>query len=466
MLLDSAESTSAHGRWTLAACHPLETLEWSEESRDDPFEDMRQRLRRTESVTRDTSGRNTLPFVGGWIGYLGYEAGRFIERLPQTTRADVGLPLARFGLYDSAAIYDHQRGEWALVAIDLPDSREPAERRLAFWEDLLERACHQVTEPGPLPARVTSCTHNLSHDDYLSRVEAARRYIEAGDIFQVNLARRETYTQQEPLWKTYLRLRQVNPGSHSAFMQWYPGPTGHASRETSPCGILSASPEMFLNVVDRTVTTRPIKGTRPRSRDAVVDRAHQAELASSAKDRAELAMIVDLLRNDLGRVCRYGSICVDPGDRSEASFPYTLETHPTVHHLVATIRGELAEDRDVIDLLRACFPGGSITGAPKVRAMEIIDELEPTQRSVYTGSIGYFSLHGRASFNIAIRTLIASRGHLHLYAGGGIVADSEPEMEFRETQAKALGLQRALGMGTGSSAPGAFPLDSNQRERS
>jgi para-aminobenzoate synthetase component 1 len=223
-------------------------------------------------------------------------------------------------------------------------------------------------------------------------------------------------------------------------------------REGSTCAVLSASPELFLDVRGDAVETRPIKGTRPRSADPVVDRAYRSELASSAKDRAELAMIVDLLRNDLGRVCAYGSVRVVTAARSDEAYPYVLETLPTVHHLVATLTGQLRPGKDVLDLLRACFPGGSITGAPKVRAMEIIDELEPTGRSVYTGSIGYFGVDGQAAFNIAIRTLIVADGRVHLHTGGGIVADSVPKAEYEETQAKALGLQRALGVAADESA--------------
>jgi anthranilate/para-aminobenzoate synthase component I len=191
--------------------------------------------------------------------------------------------------------------------------------------------------------------------------------------------------------------------------------------------------------------TRPIKGTRPRSTDPIADAANQAALCASSKDRAELAMIVDLMRNDLGRVCEFGSIRVVHRPDSPAA-PYDLETHPTVHHLVATVTGSLAPDRDAIDLLRACFPGGSITGAPKVRAMEIIDELEPSERSVYTGAIGYFGLDGSMALNIAIRTIIAANGYNYIYAGGGIVTDSVPEDEYEETRAKVRGLCQALGI--------------------
>jgi para-aminobenzoate synthetase component 1 len=215
-----------------------------------------------------------------------------------------------------------------------------------------------------------------------------------------------------------------------------------APAETRQCAILSSSPELFLDLVGREVISRPIKGTRARSVDPQADERLRLELAASPKDRAELAMIVDLTRNDLGRVCDYGSIeVVDDGPPAG---PFALERHPTVHHLVATVTGRLADGRDAIDLLRACFPCGSITGAPKVRAMEIIDELEPTERSVYTGAIGCFAPGGRMTMNVAIRTIIQAGGRLHWYAGGGIVADSDPLAEYDEAVAKALGMRKAV----------------------
>jgi para-aminobenzoate synthetase component I len=420
-VLDSADA--ARGRWTILACEPLEVASWPPLP-GDPFEGMRERLGWTPSVT-ESSRADGLPFCGGWIGYYAYEAGRHIERLPATTRADIPLPIARFGLYDSAGIYDAQSGEWTLVAVDLPGSSAPAEIRLTQWEHLLA-AARPVSFANPHPDQPV---HNMSWERYLDMVRRAKEYIAAGDIFQVNLARRESYPLAEPPLATYLRLRAANPASYSALLVW------------DDAAILSASPELFLELAGREVVTRPIKGTRPRSSEPVLDAAYQTELLGSAKDRAELAMIVDLERNDLGRVCEFGSVAVEQVGGGH----YALETHPTVHHLVATVRGRLRAECDRIDLLRACFPGGSITGAPKVRAMEIIDELEPTQRSVYTGAIGYLGLDGAMAFNIAIRTLIVADGWLHLYAGGGIVADSDPQSEYEETCAKALGLRRALG---------------------
>jgi para-aminobenzoate synthetase component 1 len=459
-ILDSADAGPGRGRFTIVAVDPIEVASWADaapaamaragqaEPPDDPFEGMRQRLVRTRIETGqsgrevDLDGRRFL----GWIGYFAYEAGRFIERLPCSTRADVGLPVARFGLYDSAAVYDAANGKWMIALADLPESREPAGVRLERWRAWLAQAARETGQtPGimaspdapPPSAALQPPAATPAPAAYLEGVRRIREYIAAGDVFQVNLARRETFPQREPAWRSYLRLRRVNPAAYAAYLAWRQG--------DATAAVLCASPELFLRLEGREVMSRPIKGTRPRTGLPAADQAAAAELAASAKDYAELAMIVDLVRNDLGRVCEYGSVRVEARDGSRAG-PYELEAHPTVYHLVGTVTGRLAPGRDAIDLLRACFPGGSITGAPKVRAMEIIDELEPSERGVYTGSIGIFGLDGSMTLNIAIRTIIAAGGRLHVYAGGGIVADSVPEDELEETRAKARGMRRALGV--------------------
>ncbi len=432
-VLDSADVGPGRGRYTVVACEPVEVAEWDGNG-EDPFEAMRHKLAQTGIVPGGQ--KIDYGFCIGWIGYFAYEAGRFIEKLPATTRADVSMPVARFALYDTVAVFDALAQQWTLVAADLSGygyKCRPIEARLAAWRQRFAEADEQTTNALPAPVEAI---HNMSKYKYLRMIERGLDYIAAGDIFQVNLARRESYRVQEPPMSTYLRLRRTNPGAYAAYLGLDRGPVS---------AIMSASPELFLQLRGREVLTRPIKGTRPRSDDPLTDAAYQLELATSAKDRAELAMIVDLERNDLGRVCEYGSVRVNAARRSPA-WPYELESHPTVHHLVANVTGRLAEKYDAIDLVRACFPGGSITGAPKVRAMEIIDELEPNERSVYTGSIGYFGLDGSMMLNIAIRTMLAADGLLHIYAGGGIVADSVPEDEYEETRAKALGLCRALGV--------------------
>ncbi len=442
VVLDSADTAPGRGRFTIAAFDPVRMLAW-QHGGEDPFTGLGAALRATEG--RCVWPTSPVPpavhaFPCGWIGYFAYEAGRFIETLPATTVDDLALPVARFALYDSVAIHDAQSGDWTLVAAEFPGTHEASgqrpspDQRLALWQKILAAAERGSPDVPPPPAPEEP-HRNMTRLQYERIVERAIEHIAAGDIFQVNLARRESFPLREPPVTTYLRLRRTNPAAYAAFLQW-----DEAERR---CAILSSSPELFLSVRDGRVLTRPIKGTRPASSESAVDAARRDELASSAKDRAELAMIVDLERNDLGRVCRYGSVRVVAPQDSPAA-PFALETHPTVHHLVADVVGELEPGRDIVDLLRASFPGGSITGAPKVRAMEIIDALEPTVRSIYTGAIGCIGLDGSAMFNIAIRTLIAAGPDIHLYAGGGIVADSRPADEYEETVAKALGMRRAV----------------------
>jgi para-aminobenzoate synthetase component 1 len=265
---------------------------------------------------------------------------------------------------------------------------------------------------------------NFSHRRYLAAVEAAREYICAGDIFQVNLSQRFEADLNIPPYELYRRLRRINPAPFASYLEF------------DGVSVVGASPERFLRVRGDWVETRPVKGTRPRGRTPAEDRALAEELMSSLKDRAENVMIVDLERNDIGRVCRYGTVKV-----TELA---VLETYPTVFHLTSTVRGRLSAGKNRIDLLKATFPGGSITGAPKVRAMEIIDELEPTRRSVYTGSVGYLSFSGEMDSNIVIRTFLVKDGKAYFQVGGGIVYDSEPEAEYVETLDKARALVQAL----------------------
>jgi para-aminobenzoate synthetase component I len=445
--LDSANTGGQSGRYTILACRPLEVFRASPTDAD-PLEAMRCRLERAH-LLRALSDPPPCIFPGGWIGYFAYEAGRFIERLPATTLADINLPVARFALYDSAAVHDQVTGTWTVAATDFrhPGSQPDLRHRLDWWERMIAdtSANRPPVDRNAPPAKHDRITHNLSRDRFLRLVTQAREYIAAGDIFQVNLTRRETVPAIEQPLNLYLRLRRANPGAYSAYLAWQEAP------HDEPTAILCSSPELFLQVDGPDVITRPIKGTRPRDADPAVDDSLRVELAASAKDRAELAMIVDLERNDLGRVCEFGSVRVIESDSPAA--PFELQSHATVHHLVATVAGRLAEGRDVIDLLRATFPGGSITGAPKIRAMQIIDELEPTQRGVYTGCIGYFAPGGRMTMNIAIRTMLQAGGKLHWFAGGGIVADSDPAAEYDETCAKAEGMRRAMGIETAISNP-------------
>jgi para-aminobenzoate synthetase component 1 len=386
------------------------------------------------------------PFQGGLAGYIGYDWGARLERLPAARFDDLAVPDLVLGLYDWVIGWDHRIGTAWLVSTGLPETGQAAIRR-ARERIELPRArlggrsvAHALARPEPSAPPDSAPTYPVSgieraekiglrstftHSGYLDAVARVREYIRAGDIFQANISQRFQGAFEESSFELYRRLRQRNPAPFAAFLGF------------DEVTVLSASPERFLRLAEgRVVETRPIKGTRPRGLGPMHDAALGRALAESAKDRAENVMIVDLLRNDLSRVCRPGTVRVPE--------LFALEHHPTVHHLVSTVLGELAPEADAVDLIRAAFPGGSITGAPKVRAMEIIAELEPTQRGVYCGSIGYISATGAMDTSIVIRTYVALGGQVYFQAGGGIVADSDVELEYRETLDKARGLIEVL----------------------
>lgn len=371
------------------------------------------------------------PFICGGIGYLAYELGRFVEKLPGTAVDDLGLPELAFCFFDRVITCDHTTGEKTLiVAVPAGEGPEP---RIAESLALIEPGASGGATGGPQqakPGTPLEFDSGFTREEYVEAVRKVKEYILAGDIYQANLSQRFSAPLVEPSWQLYRRLRRLNSAPFSAYLNF-----GHFA-------VASSSPERFLKVTGSRVKTRPIKGTRPRSADPAEDVRLADELLSSKKDRAELSMIVDLERNDLGRVCEYGSV--------EVEEHAVLESYATVHHLVSTVVGNLHEGRDMIDLLSATFPGGSITGAPKIRAMEIIDELEPTERSVYTGGIGYLGLDGNHDMNVAIRTMIISGGRVYFQVGGGIVADSEPEAEYRETLDKGKAMFESI---TGSLEP-------------
>ena len=438
-ILESSLQNEAYARFSIFACEPVDTLTIDDDASRCPFRASAEHSAKYPAVR---NMKTHLPFVGGWIGYITYEAGLTIERINITTRRDVPLPAVRFNLYDAAAIYDHLEQRWYLVAVDWPKPlarrRPPVATRLARLRERLNSATAPDAAGLPAILETRPAVPNMSYKAYLAKVARAKRYIEAGDIYQVNLTQRFTTRPDVSALTLYRQLRQVSPSSHAALLPW------------DEAAVISSSPELFLQLCDRHVVTRPIKGTRPRGADPQSDAANRQALIESDKDRAELNMIVDLLRNDLGRVCSYGSVRVVSAGN--------IEEHPTVFHRVATIEGDLAPQYSWVDLLRATFPGGSVTGAPKIRAMQIIDELEPTARGVYCGSVGMIGLDGSLSFNIAIRTMVQVGDVVHLYAGGAIVADSVPEEEYNEILAKASGMLRALGCDSvAASAP--FPCE-------
>jgi para-aminobenzoate synthetase component 1 len=378
-----------------------------------------------------------VPFpLGGCFGYWGYDLKEFLEtRLPRRAVNDLELPDCHVGFYDSLVAFDHRLGKaWIIstgLGVDGSRSEKRAQEQLDFWRLKLctgptfaKTQFESRLQSSPAGSR-TQPHSNLSRAEFISRVERVREYIRAGDIYQVNLAQRLAAECDLSGWELFQRLAAVSPAPFSAYLD---------------CGdfqVVSSSPELFLRLSGSHILTRPIKGTRPRSADADRDAQLTYELQTSPKEMAELVMITDLLRNDLGRVCEFGSVQVPELVR--------LERHPQVQHLVSTVEGRLRKDVSHFGAFASCFPGGSITGAPKIRAMEIIDELEPVTRGPYTGALGYLGFNRESQLAISIRTAVCRNGTAYFHAGAGIVADSIPEAEYEETLAKAAGFLAALG---------------------
>ncbi len=374
-----------------------------------------------------------VPFTGGAVGYLSYDLCHFIERLPVTAVDDLELPECYLGFYDLVLAFDNLENRTYIVSTGFPELDE--NKRLERAKERLEETKNilAAVEPSAIiepPQSASSSgqvalTGGFTHREYVDAVEKCRQYIIDGDIFEVNLSQRFEAELTITPCELYKRLRRINPAPFAGYFGF------------DEVTIVSASPERFLRLRGDRVETRPIKGTLPRGKTPEEDKANADKLLVSQKDRAENIMIVDLERNDLGRVCRYGTVKV-----TELAI---LETFPTVFHLTSTVVGQLREGKNTIDLLKATFPGGSITGAPKVRSMEIIDELEPTKRSVYTGNIGYLGFNGDLDLNIVIRTFIIKGKRAYFQAGGAIVFDSDPESEYQETLDKVKALMAAIG---------------------
>jgi para-aminobenzoate synthetase component 1 len=386
--------------------------------------------------TRDAlASEHADKFVGGGIGYFGYRLRRYVEVLPTSAIDDTNVPDSIFGLYNFSLILDHQTQEVLLSHFD-PGVECTFRERKSLEHALLEAAGRRtrIMEDDTLD---TGCeSHSVScltRDQYVDAVRKIKEYILAGDIYQANFTQRFSVDigQRSP-WQLYGNLMNLNPTPFAAYMNY-----GNTK-------ILSSSPERFLKVNGRYVETRPIKGTVKRGKTKDDDERLRSWLFNSEKNRSELAMIVDLMRNDIGRVCEIGSVAVE-------AYP-EVETYSSVHHLVSTVVGRLIQHKDIFDLLLATFPGGSITGAPKIRSMEIIDELEPVERGIYTGCIGYIGFNGVVDLNIAIRTIVVDGQTAYVSAGGGIVLDSDPDEEYEESLLKARNLLRALGIEEGSHA--------------
>jgi para-aminobenzoate synthetase component 1 len=422
------------GGFSYWAAEPRDVFEFTSAQKD-PFPRLREILGRY--TLADDSAINhgesaPLPdgmVRGGWIGYFSYELGRYIERLRERAVDDLHMPLIRLCFYDRLIAYDHHADAFWLIVLETPGDSENPARKIAILEHYLDQAQQlRLTEPSAADIESVefgdiSC--NMTRDDYLDAVRRVKGYIRDGDVYQVNLSQRfEQPFTGEPI-RLFHWQNRYNPSGYAAYI------------DTGDFQIVSASPEMFITLHDGLIRTKPVKGTRPRldasCRHAPALNAKRFnDLLTSEKEQAELNMIVDLERNDVARICK-------PGTRHVIQ-PRTIETYPTVYHAVATVGGKLRPDVAFDDVLKAMFPGGSITGAPKIRAMEIVEELEPTARGVYTGSIGFIGLDGTVCLNIAIRTIIITRGSAYVQVGGGIVADSDPQAEWDETITKARAL--------------------------
>jgi para-aminobenzoate synthetase component 1 len=409
-------------RFDILTAAPQRVINNHETACSDPFALVRNALGVPTAPIKD------VPFAGGALGYWGYDLARQMftlahinaPPLPDRAREMVPemAPEMMIGIYDWALVLDHQQHTARLMS----------HRRFAETAELLPQILLRLQGNAILPPdtfRVLGkITSNFTPDSYASAFAAVQNYLRAGDCYQINLAQRFSAAATGDALGAYFTLRSLSPAPYSAFLNF------------PQSKILCASPERFLRVQNGSVETKPIKGTRPRSSDAKLDRQLGEALRNHPKDRAENLMIVDLLRNDLGKSCAPGSVRVPK--------LFELESFANVHHLVSTVEGKLAEGRDALDVLRDCFPGGSVTGAPKQRAMQIIEQLEPNLRGIYCGAIGYVGFDGNMDSNIVIRTLVYSDGEIRCWAGGGIVADSEEKAEYQETLDKASAMLKLL----------------------
>ena len=426
--LDSSLRRPALGRYSFLGFEPFYIFK--AKGQKDSLNQLRELLKRYQLIN------TKFPFVGGAVGYLAYDFGLRSGRtqcghyIKEKAKDDLGLPDVFFGFYDTIIAIDHWQGKLTVFSTGFPErsglaAEKRAKERLRQVVGLLSEGRKHIGRRIPVGrSQGAAPTSNFTKEGYLKAVNKAKEYIKRGDIYQVNLSQRFSAETVLNSFDLYQKLRRASPSDFSAYLD---------------CGdfqIISSSPERFLNFDGEKVSTRPMKGTRPRGINPQADARHKQDLLQSPKDKAELLMIVDLLRNDLGRVCKYGSIKV--------SSMRELEAYSTVYQTTASIEGVLHPDKDRLDLLKACFPGGSITGCPKIRSMEIIEELEPTKRAIYTGSLGYFGFNNTMDLNILIRTILKKSDKIYFQTGGGIVADSRAENEYQETLTKAQGIFSAL----------------------
>ena len=437
--LESSLKSSESGRYSLIGFDPFKIFE----ERVDSFSLVQEKglaaLKKKFGVYMQNKGSKFLPFQGGLVGYLSYDYGLSQEKILRSSLRDIHLPDIWFGFYDSVIVIDHYAQKLYVSSTGFPEKqsylreRRAKERlrqivkKLSLSEaNLFHPGCGTIhTRGGTGPNLNLKC--NVTQERYLEMVKKALEHIRQGDIYQVNLSQRfemDSLDCSKESLEIYEVLRKISPSHFGCYFE---------GRDHQ---ILSSSPEEFLRLQNGILQTKPMKGTERRSKDSIEDRLLKTRLIHSGKDRAELLMITDLERNDLGKVCEYGSVCVKK--------MRALEEYATVFQTTSTIEGKLRKDKNCFDALRACFPGGSITGAPKIRAMQIIEELEPTARGLYTGTFGYIDFSGNMDFNILIRTIVASRNKIYFQSGGGIVADSVPEQEYNETLIKKEAMHSCL----------------------
>lgn len=423
VFLDSSQPAGIQGRYDIIAARPhtrittqndetkVET--WSDRYTvsADPF------LILKEHLVKKKKYENKLPFIGGALGLFSYDLGRHIEKIPELAEDDIALPEMKVGIYPWSVVVDHKKSKTYLLG----DKDDTQTRR--NWADLeaFFKSKKSLKNRENFRAK-NKINSNFDQSAYAAAFAKIKNYIYEGDCYQVNLAQRFDAAVEGDPWLAYQLLRTINPSPFGAYMN-YPD-----------FQVLSNSPERFLSVKDKIVQTKPIKGTRPRGKNKLEDKTLQEELIASKKDQAENVMIVDLLRNDISKNCALGSVQVPK--------LFDIESFPNVHHMVSTITGKLHEQRSALDLLRGCFPGGSITGAPKLRAMEIIEELEPHRRGIYCGAIGYIGFDGNMDTNISIRTIVHKNKKMYFHAGGGIVSDSDVDAEYQETFDKAAAMMK------------------------
>ncbi|MFZ7133531.1 MAG: aminodeoxychorismate synthase component I [Eubacteriales bacterium] len=426
--LDSGRDHQNMGRYSFIGSNPfmifsskdnvvkIEEQGKEKVSRGNPFHMLRELLNQYK-FHYDTP----FPFIGGAVGFFSYDLCHHIEKLPRTAIDDTNIPDCYLGFYDGIIIIDHLKSKCFISALGIKEKEDIVIKRIV---DRIETRNVMNIKLSQGENRHLVFEGNFTKEKYMDALDRIHQYIQDGDIYQTNLTQRFQCDLQIAPIELYHNLRSINPAPFASYIDFGEGQ------------IVSSSPERFLKISDRKIETRPIKGTMPRGKTKEEDEKYRNELINSEKDKAELLMIVDLERNDLGKISKPGTI--------EVPELFKLEEYETVFHLVSTVTGELKDDVDVVDCITATFPGGSITGAPKIRAMEIIDEVEPTQRNIYTGSIGYIGYNGDLDLNIVIRTIVCKDSKGYFGVGGGIVWDSDNQLEYEETFHKGKALMEAL----------------------